>query len=82
MTTSRLTHATPAAAFAHTPERDWEGDVDMEDAHNLCKDKVKDITAQLIEDNPSIKVSWTECVLTDICVGFVCVMFYWLRFLL
>jgi alkaline phosphatase len=27
VTTTRLTHATPAAAFAHAPERNWEDDV-------------------------------------------------------
>ena len=26
VTTTRLTHATPAAMFAHSPERDWESD--------------------------------------------------------
>ena len=26
VTTTRLTHATPASVFAHTPERDWESD--------------------------------------------------------
>ncbi|MDE0003627.1 MAG: alkaline phosphatase [Rhodospirillaceae bacterium] len=26
VTTTRLTHATPAAVFAHSPERDWESD--------------------------------------------------------
>ncbi|MFZ4607859.1 MAG: alkaline phosphatase [Caulobacter sp.] len=29
VTTTRLTHATPAGAYAHTPFRDWEGDADM-----------------------------------------------------
>ncbi|KAK7097557.1 hypothetical protein V1264_004513 [Littorina saxatilis] len=56
VTTSRLSHATPGAAYAHTPERYWEGDVDMEEVDDLCKRKVKDITAQLVEDNPEIKV--------------------------
>jgi alkaline phosphatase len=27
VTTTRLTHATPAATYAHTPERNWEGDL-------------------------------------------------------
>ena len=26
VTTTRITHATPATVYAHTPERDWEGD--------------------------------------------------------
>ncbi len=29
VTTARLTHATPAATFAVSPERDWESDADM-----------------------------------------------------
>ncbi|GFS00841.1 alkaline phosphatase-like [Elysia marginata] len=29
VTNSRLTHATPASAYAQSPHREWEGDVDM-----------------------------------------------------
>ncbi len=29
VTTARLTHATPASVFAHSPERDWEADRDL-----------------------------------------------------
>ncbi|MBD3731072.1 MAG: alkaline phosphatase, partial [Sphingomonadales bacterium] len=29
VTTTRITHATPAAGYAHTPQRDWEADADM-----------------------------------------------------
>lgn len=29
VTTARLTHATPAAVYAHTPERNWESDDEM-----------------------------------------------------
>ncbi|XP_076467806.1 alkaline phosphatase, tissue-nonspecific isozyme-like [Babylonia areolata] len=56
VTTSRITHATPSAAYAHSPERYWEGDSDMETVDDLCKAKVKDMSAQLMEDNPFIKV--------------------------
>jgi len=47
VTTTRLTHATPAAAYAHVPERNWESDRDLseEAARNGCAD----IAAQLIE---------------------------------
>lgn len=46
VTTTRLTHATPAAAYAHVPERDWESDRDLSDEarRNGCTD----IAAQLI----------------------------------
>jgi alkaline phosphatase len=31
VTTARLTHATPAATYAHSPNRDWENDADLPD---------------------------------------------------
>lgn len=40
VTTARLTHATPAAAYAHVPERGWENDSEIpsrEKSHG-CKD--------------------------------------------
>lgn len=40
VSTARLTHATPAATYAHSPERNWENDTDLsEDARAAgCKD--------------------------------------------
>jgi alkaline phosphatase len=40
VTTTRLTHATPAATYAHTPERNWETDADLTDAARAqgCRD--------------------------------------------
>ena len=29
VTTARMTHATPSAAYAHTPARGWESDYDV-----------------------------------------------------
>ncbi len=29
VTTARVTHATPAAAYAHVANRDWEADTDI-----------------------------------------------------
>jgi alkaline phosphatase len=50
VTTARLTHATPAACYAHTAMRDWESDLDIstrsKDAYNA---KFPDIARQLIE---------------------------------
>ncbi len=47
VTTTRVTHATPAAAFAHTPERNWEDDTDLSpSARNLG---FPDIARQLVE---------------------------------
>ena len=45
-----MTHATPGAGFAHTPERDWESDAHMRDVDANCN-SIKDIAAQLIDDN-------------------------------
>ncbi|XP_076061460.1 alkaline phosphatase-like [Oratosquilla oratoria] len=52
VTTTRVTHATPAASYAKSPNRDWECDsaVDEKNAQ-LCPD-FKDIARQLVEDEP------------------------------
>ena len=52
VTTTRITHATPAALYSHTPNRDWEADTWYE---NECKD-VKDIAKQLIENEVGQKL--------------------------
>lgn len=44
VSTARLTHATPAATYAHTPVRDWEAD-----SNEPAGCGVKDISRQLIE---------------------------------
>ena len=52
VTTTRITHATPAALYSHTPNRDWEADSWYQ---NECKD-VKDIAKQLIENDVGQKL--------------------------
>lgn len=47
VTTTRVTHATPAATYAHTPERDWESDADM--PQDAREQGCKDIARQLLE---------------------------------
>src|SRR5882672_1560515 len=47
VTTTRITHATPAACYAHSPDRDWESDADQPDAANDAG--FPDIARQLIE---------------------------------
>ncbi|WP_018691615.1 alkaline phosphatase [Algicola sagamiensis] len=47
VTTARLTHATPAAAYAHSPERNWESDADLPE--EASKNGCKDIAAQLLD---------------------------------
>ena len=47
VTTTRVTHATPAACYAHIADRDWEADVKLpKDARDA---KFPDIARQLIE---------------------------------
>ena len=48
ISTARITHATPAAAYAHTVGRDWEADTNLpEDAVGTCAD----IASQLVDWN-------------------------------
>jgi alkaline phosphatase len=47
VTTTRITHATPAATFAHSPDRNWENDAEMLSAQNAAE--CADIARQLIE---------------------------------
>ena len=58
VSTARLTHATPAATYAHTAARDWEADADIKTPG--CT--TKDIARQLIEASPavrsSLKLAW------------------------
>lgn len=50
VTTTRVTHATPAACYAHTADRDWESDKDIEKTSKEAFDaKFPDIARQLIE---------------------------------
>lgn len=53
VTNTRLTHATPAATYAHSAHRNWESDVDViDDARGKCRD----IAYQLIHNNSDIQV--------------------------
>ena len=40
VTTARITHATPAALYAHSQNRDWESDADIPEIfrHQGCHD--------------------------------------------
>ncbi|CAG0921797.1 unnamed protein product [Notodromas monacha] len=49
VTTTRVTHATTAAAFAHTPSRQWESDTHIPEP---AAAKCSDISRQLIETEP------------------------------
>ncbi len=47
VTTTRITHATPAATYAHSPERDWE--VDSEMPWQALNSGCQDIARQLLD---------------------------------
>lgn len=50
VTTTRITHATPASCYAHSADRNWEDDKDIkQDSEAAYKAGVKDIALQLIE---------------------------------
>jgi len=48
VSTARLTHATPAAVYAHVPNRNWESDA----KNSGCKD----IAAQMIDFKPGLDI--------------------------
>lgn len=52
VTTTRVTHATPAGLYAHVNNRDWECDTSIPKQYKDC---VKDIGRQLMEDEPGNK---------------------------
>jgi alkaline phosphatase len=47
VTTTRITHATPAACYGHSPERDWESDASLSEAARA--DGFPDLARQLVE---------------------------------
>lgn len=50
VSTARLTHATPAACYSHSPNRGWESDADIfATAKDAYEAKYPDIARQLIE---------------------------------
>ena len=58
VTTTRVTHATPAGLYAHTPHRDWEYDSAVPTEDRGCKD----IARQLVENKTgnNIRVNYRQ----------------------
>ncbi|NWW67368.1 PPBT protein, partial [Ifrita kowaldi] len=54
VTTTRVTHATPSAAYAHSANRDWYSDGEM--PPDALEGGCKDIARQLVENIPDIEV--------------------------
>lgn len=52
VTTTRVTHATPATVYAHSPERDWESDEFLSAANRAAK--CVDIARQFVELPPEL----------------------------
>ncbi|MDR7191314.1 alkaline phosphatase [Luteimonas terrae] len=50
VTTARLTHATPAATYAHSPDRNWENDTDLPEAAQAAG--CRDIAQQILDFAP------------------------------
>jgi alkaline phosphatase len=50
VTTTRLTHATPAATYAHSPDRNWEADADL--PADAVAAGCRDIARQLLDFPP------------------------------
>lgn len=59
VTTTRVTHATPAASYAASANRDWECDAKIKAENDAEALFCKDIARQLVEDLPGreLKVS-------------------------
>jgi len=56
VTTTRVTHASPAGCYAKTPHRDWEAYDNVYFTKKEFDEGCKDIAAQLIEDNSFINL--------------------------
>ncbi|NXX84367.1 PPBT protein, partial [Urocolius indicus] len=54
VTTTRVTHATPSAAYAHSANRDWYSDGEM--PPDALEGGCRDIARQLVENIPDIEV--------------------------
>uniref|UniRef100_T1HAN7 alkaline phosphatase n=1 Tax=Rhodnius prolixus TaxID=13249 RepID=T1HAN7_RHOPR len=54
VTNTRVTHATPAAAYAHSASRYWEDDAKIPP---LSRRSCKDIARQLVEDEPGRNIN-------------------------
>ncbi|XP_068913388.1 alkaline phosphatase-like isoform X2 [Tenebrio molitor] len=52
-TTTRVTHATPSALYAHVPNRKWECESEIPQESRRCKD----IARQLVEDEPGRNIN-------------------------
>nr|XP_045611120.1 alkaline phosphatase, tissue-nonspecific isozyme-like isoform X2 [Procambarus clarkii] len=57
VTSTRVTHATPAGTYAHVTDRDWECDGAISAENQKKCPKLKDIARQLVEDEPGASIN-------------------------
>lgn len=62
VTSTRVTHATPAGTYAHVTDRDWECDGNLP---KDCKNVIKDIGRQLVEDEPGVLINVSKDKMRD-----------------
>lgn len=55
VSTTRITHATPAAVFSHVANRDWEADTDVQD--NASASGCRSIAAQLVDPSTPVNLA-------------------------
>ena len=63
VSTSRITHATPAAAYAHMPYRSWEYNLEDDEEEKL-QQGCRDVAYQLVhgETGKNINVRDHDCI--------------------
>jgi alkaline phosphatase len=64
ISTARITHATPAATYAKSPDRNWEDNSDMPEA--AISQGCPDIAAQLVEFEPRLKARYQNANINGI----------------
>lgn len=67
VTTTRVSHATPSALYANTPDRRWECESNMPEEAKACRD----ISRQLVETAPGNKLNvimggGRQCLVSDV----------------
>ena len=62
VSTARITHATPAAAYAHTPDRALEFEVKDGKVPLVEPEKCTDHATQLVRENSYINVRLDTCI--------------------
>jgi alkaline phosphatase len=60
ISTARITHATPAAAYAKSAERNWEDISDMDITNNAERANCEDIASQLVNFEANLEARYTD----------------------